>query len=653
MTTQEYLSENELRKAKLFPYYSPVTGEGSPIPRFAVRIGEHTTLYIPNVAKEKMPWLFKPELCENLPKYCHKHNYDVSDILLMIEEVRYKCDFEFWAYKNAVIKDKRTGKDEMFTLNHPQRKIHAVVHEKLFADLPVRIDLLKCRKFGGSTYIQILFAWIQNEIKHGWNSCIVTDVESQARGLRAMTTKFAKHFPPERGTVTLTGFEGATKNKYIVEKDCTISIGSMQKPDSLRSGTTYLEHLSEVGLWKATPSKKPEDLIQTLLSMVMAEPWTCIFRESTAKGVGNYFHRVWLESKAGKSTYTPVFIPWYVEETNMLPIKDYDKFIASFSEYEKYLWSIGACLEGIMWYRTQLSDYAGDHWRMMSENPTTDVEAFQSTGSRTFRQEDVMKARAWNHDPIFVGDIVSDAPSGVHAFDNIRFEPNPQGPLKLWAFPSKDLVKTAHRYVISMDIGGRWDGADYSVIRVLDREPIIGGGVPEAILTYSSHIDFDLLAWKGAMIATAYDKALFVVESNSQESDRVDEGDQSLTILKQIAKYYDNLYTRTSPEKIREGRPIMWGFQTNRKTKSSVISTLNAAFRDYKYLECDASVLDEADNYETKTDGRYGAVDGQHDDKLMSTAIMLEVSTEMPRPYRLEEVKQNRTKAVAKTEAVL
>ena len=74
----------------------------------------------------------------------------------------------------------------------------------------------------------------------------------------------------------------------LVDRDCVVSIGSMQKPDSLRSGDMKMAHLSEVGLWKKTKERKPEDVIQTILGSVPREPFTVVVLESTAKGIGNF-----------------------------------------------------------------------------------------------------------------------------------------------------------------------------------------------------------------------------------------------------------------------------------------------------------------------------------------------------------------------------
>ena len=42
--------------------------------------------------------------------------------------------------------------------------------------------------------------------------------------------------------------------------------------------------------------------------------------------------------------------------------------------------------------------------------------------------------------------------------------------------------------------------------------------------------------------------------------------------------------------------------------------------------------LDEYITYEKKTDGSYGAIEGKHDDKLMTRAIGIWVSSKMPLP---------------------
>ena len=113
-------------------------------------------------------------------------------------------------------------------------------------------------------------------------------------------------------------------------------------------------------------------------------------------------------------------------------------------------------------------------------------------------------------------------------------------------------MHTPNRYVVSVDIGGRTDKADYSVIRVFDRYWMAEGGSPELVATWRGHLDQDLIAWKAAQIAMFYGNALLIVESNSLDKDSTD-GDHFLTILDEIAPFYDNIYARNDPEKNQTG----------------------------------------------------------------------------------------------------
>lgn len=139
------------------------------------------------------------------------------------------------------------------------------------------------------------------------------------------------------------------------------------------------------------------------------------------------------------------------------------------------------------------------------------------------------------------------------------------------------------------------------------------------------HIDQDLFAWKAAQLATIYQNGLLAIEVNSL-STKGAEGDHHLTVLDEIAPYYENLYTRTSPERVREGVPAIYGFHTNKSTKPMIINELNASLRDYTYVERDNNACNEMDMYEIKADGSYGAVKGAKDDRVITTAGVLWLS---------------------------
>ena len=56
-------------------------------------------------------------------------------------------------------------------------------------------------------------------------------------------------------------------------------------------------------------------------------------------------------------------------------------------------------------------------------------------------------------------------------------------------------------------------------------------------------------------------------------------------------------------DKIAEGAPVKYGFNTNRTTKPMIINNYIAILREDGYVERDAETLDEARVYEKKKNG--------------------------------------------------
>lgn len=608
--------------------YNQLTGEGSLLKRFRFQISETDFLLLPEV-------MLRNSFIAALHK---KGGHLTSAELTNVRLLRVKYDFEYWCITCVKIQDKLTKRLTPFMLRRPQLKMFNVMVSLLFENKPIRIILLKARQWGGSTLVQIFMAWIQLFHRKGWHSVVVADVEDQSRNIKSMYSKLAINHPSEVLSVTFKGFEGSSKNKVIVERDCIIYLGSMQKPDSLRSADVMMAHLSEVGLWKETEGKKPEDLVQSIAGTVPLESYSVIVMESTAKGIGNFFHREWLKAKSKQSGYIPVFVAWWeieMYQTLFVDENEMRTFVGSLSPQECSYFKLGATLEAINWYRTKKYTESYDDWRMGCEFPTTPEEAFQSTGNRVHPPLYVTQMRKFCSTPKYVGDLFADKHSGVEALSSLHFEDCVNGIFWLWAKPDKE-ISMSNRYVVSMDIGGKSESADWSVISVIDRYWLSEGGVEECIGTCRFHLDQDLAIWKAVQIAKYFNNALLVVESNSLNH-KGDEGDHTLTILDEMKGVYTNLYYRTDPQKIKEGLPPRYGFHTNSASKTDLINQMNKRFREIGHYERDSRALDEADNYETKSSGSFGSVDGTHDDIYMSRAIGLKASSTMDIPKLIEE----------------
>lgn len=627
MNITELLKENEKRISISSVRYEPLKGVGSPIDRDRLYFDDRSYVLIPR-NMSAIGVVSDIVECGSVERYVSEKSLNREEVENAIMRLRIEMDFEFWAATCVKIQDKQTKKMVPFVMRSAQLKLFKVMAQELDSLAPVRIILLKARQWGGSTLVQIFMAWVQIFHRKGWHSVIVADVEEQSRNIRAMYSRLALWHPKEIFEVSFKNFEGSSKNKVMEGRDGVIYIGSMQKPDALRSADVMMAHLSEVGLWRATEGKRPEDVVQSIAGTVPLEPYSIIVMESTAKGVGNFFHRQWQKAVSGESGYTPVFVAWFEIDIYSKPFDSEEhrkNFAKSLSEEELSYFNLGATLESIHWYRTKKHTDSYDNWRMCCEFPTTEFEAFQSTGRRAHAPNYIAAMRQYTCEPKFKGELFADAAYGKNAIDSsLRFEACEGGEFWVWALPDVD-DKDKRRYVVSMDIGGRTRGADWSVISVIDRYWLSRGGVEECVATYRFHLDQDLAVWKAVQVAVLYNKALLVVEANSLDSKSTD-GDHTLTILDEIKEFYSNLYCRTDPQKIVEGRAQMYGFFTTRASKTDLVNQMNRRYRECGYIERDARALDEADCYEIKEDGSYGAVDGEHDDIYMSRAIGLKAS---------------------------
>lgn len=635
MNYSRIYEENQRRKMLIRKPYNPLTGEGSygerrrlslsdsPIPEMDLPVLMFQNGLIKELAKHQ-------SIASFLLSIHHEPNeIAIEEVWEQLEKVRIFYDFEYWAFRGVWIKKKDSPDDIPFYLNRGQRKFLKRILDDFWAGKPMRYILAKARQWGGSTLVQIVMAWIQLVHLRQWNSVIVAQVENTARLVQAMYTKLLAMYPahwldgfnPEEKIykdLKLEPFEHSHKTRIFKPRQVKITIGSAEKPDNIRGGDESMAHLSEVALWKATDGKKPEDIVQSIISGIQTTPKTLIVYESTAKGVGNFFHREYLRAKEKKSGFTPVFIAFFDIDLYMEEIPDVKEFIKSMTPQEWEYWNAGATLEAIAWRRTKSKEYS-DEWRFISEFPGNDIEAFQSTGHRFYPIQDVDRLRrGCLPAPDFIGELYGKDQTGDGALKELKFKDERDGNLKVWAFPGEE--KCTDRYVVIMDIGGRSDHSDNSVICVIDRFQMSQGGVPEVVAEWAGHIDHDLLAWKGAQIATIYHNALLIIESNTYETENT-EGDHFEYILDEIARSYDNLFSRTPSDKKRQGHPPRWGFHTNRASKQMVCDHQKKALREDLYIENSTECCDEHDTLEVKENGSLGAVDGCHDDRHITRAI--------------------------------
>jgi hypothetical protein len=581
---------------------------------------------------------------------------DREKVIEQFVRVRAEYDFAFWAASYAYIKQKGGGEDILFRLNRPQRKLIERFERARRAGKPIRLILLKARQWGGSTATQIYMVWLQLVHKVGLNSLIVGHVKDASTEVKDMFDKLIGEYPVrllhemgeayDENEPKVVGVGQSTNIKRVPQRNCKIKVGSAVEPNSARGGDYNLVHCTEVGLWKTTEGRTPQQIVRSACSGILLKPYTMIVYESTANGTGNFFHREYDAAKMGRSQFEALFIAWYEIEQYALGLDNEYEFAACLwrnrnnasasserdesGQYLWWLWEKGATLEAISWYILERKG-KDDHGAMAAEYPSDDIEAFVHSGARVFDKYKVEKLRKTCKVPKWKGDVMADGDEGEKALQNIRFTEDGQGLLWIWSKPEIDEeTEVTDRYLVVVDIGGRSKKADWSVITVFDRLNQMDGGKPVVVAQWYGHIDMDLLAWKAAQIASYYDNALLVIESNTLEThdkERQVDGDLSGYILNQIKSVYDNLYARPqSDEEIYNEEPKKYGFHTNVSTKPKIIATLVKVIRESLYTERDERCLDEYLCYERKQNGAYGAIVGRHDDLLMTRAIGLHIA---------------------------
>ena len=490
MDIKKVVSENAKRLAKVKSVYQPHIGEGGYGERIAFHIPDSPIplQYIPK-AMEEVELVQLLRRYGSIKKFITEHlkvkptDSVVDEVWKHWIKIRIKYDFEFWSVMFVRIKNKMGDSDIAFKLNAPQRRLLGELEEMRLADKPIRIILLKARQWGGSTLVQIYMAWIQLVHRKSWNSVICAHLKDSALNIKGMYTKLLENYPSwlldSEEPIKFQPFERMANTSIISATKSKITIGSAESPESVRGTDAVMAHLSEVAFWNSTQRKTPESMVRSVCGSVALLPLSVIVMESTANGTGNYFHKECMRAKRGESDKKFVFVPWFEIEIYSKPVANHKEFAESLSKYEWGLWNKGATLEAIAWYREKRKEYS-EHADMMAEYPSDDIEAFNYSGEKVFSHTSVERLRKECCEPKYVGDIYGRSDRGKEALTDVRFIEESGGELRLWEMPDKENLFSM-RYITVVDIGGRSNKADYSVIVVFDRYWMLHGGVPEVV----------------------------------------------------------------------------------------------------------------------------------------------------------------------------
>lgn len=283
---------------------------------------------------------------------------------------RLKSDFPHYAEKCLKIRTK-AGAIEPLALNRAQQHIHKRLEEQRAKTGKVRALILKGRQQGCSTYVGARF-YHRCTHNRGLRVFILTHEDAATQNLFEMVERYHDHCPPL--VKPSTGKANAKELNFDL-LDSGYKVGTAGTKGVGRSSTIQLLHGSEVAFWP-----NAESHAAGVLQAVPDLPGTEIILESTANGLGNLYHQYWRDAEAGKSEYTAIFVPWFMQPEYRAPVPD--DFVMD-AEEQAYREAYNLDIDQIVWRRNKIAELK-DAVLFKQEYPATAAEAFQLTGHDSF-----------------------------------------------------------------------------------------------------------------------------------------------------------------------------------------------------------------------------------------------------------------------------
>lgn len=278
------------------------------------------------------------------------------------------------------IRDKQ-GRIVPLVFNKAQLHLHAKLEEQKKRLGFVRAVVMKGRQEGVSTYIAARY-FQQTLLKRGTSTFILSHDATSTAALFDMVKRFVDNLPEGMSP----GLDTSNKNQLkFSNMESEYKVGTAGNEDVGRSMTIKQLHMSEAAFYEHT------DQLETGLMQAVADmPGTEILIESTANGLGNFFHERAMKAMAQVSLDQLAFIPWHWQQEYRLAPPD--GFAPDETEVA-LMQSYNLDLDQIYWRRMKIAGMKGGLWKFQQEYPFTPDEAFLMSGETFYSKESIIAAR--------------------------------------------------------------------------------------------------------------------------------------------------------------------------------------------------------------------------------------------------------------------
>ena len=313
------------------------------------------------------------------------------------------ADYETFAREALRIRSK-PGPLVPFIFNRAQRYVHHQLEAQKAQTGSVRALILKGRQQGCSTYVAGRF-YHRVTRERGQRVFILTNSEASTANLFEIVDRFREL----AAGAPATRVRNTTELRFAA-LDSGYKVGTAGTKDVGRSATVQLLHGSEVAFWPHGHGHAAG-----ALQAVSDAAGTEIILESTANGIGNFFHQTWRDAETSSNDFIAVFVPWFWQEEYRKPLSDN---FALDQEEADYAAQHGLDLEQMAWRRAKIVELK-DARLFKQEYPACVAEAFQMSGDESFIAPELMararKAQCEPMGPLVIGYDPAWMGNGRHA----------------------------------------------------------------------------------------------------------------------------------------------------------------------------------------------------------------------------------------------
>lgn len=522
--------------------------------------------------------------------------------------IKLRDNYEYFAKSILKIKTKHNA-IVPFKFNEPQSRLDAIITKLEKLGVPIRLIILKARQFGFSTYTEGKI-YHKTSMKSLVESGIIAHKDDASTNLFNMSKLFYEESPE-----TLRPMRKASNAKEIVFQNPTKDPAAFKYSPGLRSrirlntagdreagrSSTYQNlHVSELAFWPDA-----ETTMTALMQTVPDHADTMIIIESTANGVGDYFHKLWKDAKEGKNDYMPLFFPWYeFSEYSMTPPDD---FVLDENEQDiKKAYNLND--SQMYWRRWCIKNKCnGDVDKFRQEYPANDKEAFLMSGRPRFSGDTLLAYEANRQLEVkLTGDI-----------NHTGVEENENGYMKFFV-----KYKPKGQYAISVDVAEGLEHNDYTVAKIFDLETL------EQVAEWHGHMEPFLFGTSVLpLIGRHYNNAHLVIERNNHGLTVVS-GVVSVDYPQQLI--FETNYQADKADDDFKDPNRRFGWLTTKKTKKLIIDNLSQMLNDEDIPALTEEDIEELMTYVIDAKGSTNAEINCFDDRVMTLAIFYYVREFIP-----------------------